>query len=324
MLDNHNLYLIDPVTMRSLERFKFEVTTLWSEWNPNHGSLISICGTESQVRMVDIRSGSAVQTIIVGAQSGLPSHRASRCLWSRQDTTCLIVGDNEGYIHIYDTRYVTRPQLCVGEERGQITGMSFTVDQTSIITSQGTNNHLVQWDYDKCSLVPRPNKFKKRPEAIDIITLDDSTCQQPVATASSTGPSTAGRKGPNGLVKNNNKIKKAKLRHPVSLPVTAYLRCQFYVTDRHVYCPVPAGVKKAKEIYIYDIKSGLRIKTLKSNDILSQGVYSVTGLLPESLVLYVGGRNRLRVWTIDEDYQRKMDEKIRQYHRTCWDSDDET
>lgn len=301
MLDNHNLYLVDPNEMRAIERFSFNLKTCWSEWNPNDRKTIAVCGTESQTRFVDIRSGSSVHTIILGAASGLASHRATRCLWSKQDSHCLIIGDNEGYLHVYDTRHSTRPLLRVGDELGQISGMSFTKDQTKIITSHGTENHLVEWVYDRCQLRAQTKKFKKREVATE-------SGAQEVTQVSA--------RGKGGTRK--------KLRPNIPLPVDAYIRCQFYVSERHIFCPVPSRVKKSKEIYIYDLSSGLRLKTLKSDAVLCQGVYSVTGLLPDSLVLYVGGRGRLRAWTLDEDHQRKMEEKKIKFHLTNWDSDEDT
>lgn len=312
VLDNNKLYFVDPNYGRTIDKYTFSVKTNWSEWNPIERKIVAVCGSGSQVRLVDIQSGSSAQTIILGAPSRLASHRATRCLWSGLDSNCLIVGDNEGYLHIYDTRHSTKPLLCVGEECGQISGMSFTTDQNKIITSQGTENHLVEWSFDKCNLVPRSTKFKKRKV--------ETAQVEPEPVAQSSSKSKPGKRSTENIEK---KILKKKKKRVVSLPVDAYIRCQFWVTDHHVYCPVPASVKKGKELYVYDVDSGYRIKTLKSDEILCQGAYSICGLLPEALVLYVGGRNRLRVWTIDEDHQRKLEEKMKRYHKSTWDSGDE-
>lgn len=317
MLDNHNLYLVDPNEMRTLETYSFSLKTNWSEWNINDKRIIAVCGTESQTRLVDIRGGSSVHTIILGSKSGLASHRATRCLWSKHDSNCLIVGDNEGCIHVYDTRHSTKPYIVAGEERGQISGMSFTSDNLSIITSQGTENRLIQWTYDKCSLIPHPNKFKKHQDLQQKPPANGSSLQEPTPADSASTSKEAKR----SLSK--KVVSRKKTRRIIPLPVDAYLRCQFYVSDRHVCCPAPPSATKSKELYIFDIESGYRIKTLKSDNILCQGVYSITGLMPESLVLYVGGRGRLRVWSLDEDYQRKREETMKKYHRTRWDSDDE-
>lgn len=325
ILDHHNLILVDPCCMRKLETISFNMKTNWSEWNPRDRKMIAVCGSGSQARLVDIRSGSSAQTIILTAKSGLPSHRPTRCLWSGQDLHCLIIGDNEGYMHIYDTRQSSKPLVLAGDGRGQVSGMSFTSDQCSIITSHGTENNLVQWYLDKGSLRQCANKFKKQPKVIQI---DDeqSETQNEASTSAQLIRRYAVDRNPAVSVKRAEGAKRAlaakkRRDNHNPLPVNAYLRCQFYVSDRHVFCPVPSRVKKSKEIYVYDVESGFRIKTLKSNDILCQGVHCVTGLSPSSLVLYVGGRGRLRVWTIDEDYQRKMDEEIRQFHVNHWDSD---
>jgi hypothetical protein len=118
--------------------------------------------------------------VTLGAPSGLSSHRATRCLWSRHDTSCLIVGDNEGYLHVYDRRRTTRLLTLAGEERGQMSGMSST-DQCSVITSQGTENHLVEWTYDKCNLQANSKKFKKRKREVNI-NGDSSGCGSRSAT----------------------------------------------------------------------------------------------------------------------------------------------
>jgi WD40 repeat protein len=316
ILDNHVLHIVDPVEMRVIDKYEFNMKTNWSEWNPNDPKTISVCGSESQVRLVDIRTGSSAQTVILAAQSGLSSHRATRCLWSRHDTSCLIVGDNEGFLHVYDTRHSSRPFILAGEERGQISGMSFAADQFSLITTQGTENQLVEWSYDKCKLVANSHKFKKRKP---IVAPEQVV---PGARASSKVSAETSRR-PNSNA-SSEKLELMQQKRRITLPVSAYIRCQFHVTDSHVFCPVPSSSERSKEIYMYDLKSGDKIKTLKSDDILSQGIYSVTSLLPESLVIYVGGRGRLRAWSIDEGYQRKLEERMNQYHRTRWDSDDET
>lgn len=312
MLDNNFLSIVDADRMRPVSRFPFSVETTWSEWNQNDGDVIAVCGAESQTRLVDLRTGSAVQTIIVGAKSGLASHRATRSLWSRHDTTCLIIGDNEGHLHVYDIRYVTRPHLLVGEECGQISGMSFTNDNNTIITSQGTANQLIQWTYDRCTLRSWPTKFRKN------LIRDEATTR---AAGLSNGSTSQTATSKQASKEKKNVSRRKDTRRVIPLPVDAHLRCQFYVTDRHVFCPAPVRARKSKELYIYDLASGYKIKTLKSDDILCEGVYSVTGLLPESLSLYVGARNRLRIWSLDEDHQRKLEEKRAQYHQSNWDSD---
>lgn len=335
VVDNHDLYLIDPVEMRPIEKFDFTIKTNWSEWNPNDHKIIAVCGSESQVRLVDVASGSSAQTIVLGAPSRLASHRATRCLWTKHDLSCLVVGDNEGYLHVYDTRHTTRPLHLAGEECGQISGMSFTHDNCSIVTSQGTENRLVQWNWNKCQLVPNSEKFRKR-RYMDIMQQtnhDDpdiqqsETNQQIASTEVNITPMTrheAKRQRRDVLTTTSStQARRSGGRPRAPLPVDAYLRCQFHVTDRHVLCPVSSRTMKSKEIHIYDVKTGERIETIKSEGILNQGVYSVSSLMPQSMAIFVGGRGRLRVWNIDEGYQRKLEEKLRLYHLDHWESDDE-
>lgn len=296
--------------MRVIERFPLSIKTNWSDWNQNDRKMIAVCGTESHTRLIDIRSGSLVHSIILGVNGcyGLYNHRATRCLWSKNDIYCLFIGDNDGFLHVYDTRHSNKPVSYASSDRGQISGMSFTSDQSSIITSQGTKNNLVHWNFNRCSLQAEPNKFRN-PEPPPLPQAGDSNhCDTNKAKSS---------KIPKGPVKK-------KARRMPSLSHDVYLRCQFYVTDRQVYRPAPANASKCKEINIYDIESGYRIKSLRPSDMFFPGTYTVTGLLPESLVLYVGGAGRLRVWTLDEDYGRKFNERVKKYHTTKWDSDDES
>lgn len=319
-LDNHTLVLVDPNELRPIDKISFDIKLTWSEWNANDTDVIAVCGTESQVRLADLRSGSSTQCLILSAPSKMPNHRATRCLWSKTDIACLIVGDNEGFIHVYDTRH-SRVPVAISESDflPQISGLSFTNDQKYLITSHGTHNRLVQWSFDKCKLVANLDKFRKvkHPEPVSL---------SPTPSTSQNGSS---KRNVQLYDKLNKKVKIQKktssqsnsFRHAPSMPDSSYLKCQFHVTDKFIFCPVPFKATKSKELYIYEIDSGQKIKTLKSDEILSNGIYTVQSLFPESLVLYVGGKNRVRVWSIDEDHQRKMEEKMKKFHTDQWDSD---
>jgi hypothetical protein len=53
ILDNHVRHIVNPNEMRALDKYEFDMKTNWSEWNRNDRKIIAICGSESQVRLVD-------------------------------------------------------------------------------------------------------------------------------------------------------------------------------------------------------------------------------------------------------------------------------
>lgn len=318
-LDNTTLHLVDPNRLQIIDKFTFNMNAFHSDWNANNDKIIAVCGSQSQVRLVDIKSGNFAQTIILSAPSRLPTHRATRCVWSKSDTTCLIIGDNEGYLHIFDTRHSRVPLVTSSDEfLSQISGMSFTDDQNHIITSHGSNNKLVEWSFNEYKLIPNKDKFNKvKKEKLD--EMSDYVKEGSSRPISGTSSKQQFQETKKKL--RDKKVSNKPERKVPNIPGTSFLRCQFHITEDFLFCPVPSTVKKSKELYIYDLKSGSKLKTLKSDEILSTGVYSVVGLLPSSLVLFVGGRGRLRVWTLDEQHKLKLEEKIKKFHVDDWDSE---
>lgn len=319
--------------MRPVERFSFNIKTCWSDWNPNDTSSVAVCGTESKVRFVDIRIGSSVHSITLSARSGLKTHRASRCLWSKLDQTCILVGDNEGYLHIYDTRHTTRPLLCSNEELGQVSGMSFSKSDFSLFTSHGPRNELVHWQFDKCNLKALAKKFPKEFPKGDSETSSQNHAyeqmrppSQPVHDAQADPPSTSQMMSNLDNTVDSTKASRASIRKRKTGPTgamgtEAYLRCQFYVSENLVFVPAHPNARKSIEVFVHCIKTGRLVKLIKSEEIFTPGSNSITGLLPDSLALYVGGGGRLRVWAMDEDFERKMRQRMLDYEREEWDSD---
>lgn len=322
LVDNHCLDLFDANIMRSIERFRLNTRTWWSDWNFNDSKMIAICCSESQVRIVDIREGSSVHSIILKANSGLKTHRASRCLWSKHDISCLFVGDNEGYIHIYDIRQTTRPLICTDKEMGQISGMSFTKSDCSLLTSHGTQNHIVQWEFDKRSLKPLPKQFSKKfPSDHDMThkifqdLLEGPPKKTRCELKTSPEPPASSRAS-----LRRRKTRRSNLR-PTQESAESLLKCQFYVTENLVFVPAHHGALKSAEVFVNNLKTGELIKIVKSEDIFVPGADAIIGLLPDSLAIYVGGGGRLRVWAMDEDFERKMRERLAAYEREDWGSD---
>lgn len=301
VLGSKGLFILDDSSL--LEQFRFKGDAHWADWNTNDIKMIAVSCSNSNVTLVDIASGSALQTITLHSVSGLKKHNVTRCSWSKQDSYCLVVGDNDGFIYVYDTRHSTRPILTAGGELGEVNCMSFTEDQSSIITSHGRKNHLVKWEFDKCSLRPWTSKFKNE--------SDDNLTQ--TTTVSNASPRLG--RGFRGLTRGS-------IRSFEAIAPNIFRGSQFYLSSRHLYCPAGQSRPHTSDLDIYDLKTGLRVKSIKSGD-FSKSIFCVAGNLPESMVLYTGGATGLRVWSPDEDYQRRMEERNANYHQSNWDSDDD-
>lgn len=277
--DNHTLHLVDDVSIKVMEKYHFKIRISSSDWNSLDTRMIAVCGSESQVRLVDLRTGSSVHSMTVSAMSRMPTHRATRCIWSKQDTRCLVVGDNEGFVHIFDTRKSLKSLLTSGQHTSQISGMAFTTDQSQIVTSHGIENKLRLWHFKNGNLKRANTKFFNY--------LADQS------------------------------LKKSRDRRTLS--PDANMKCQFYVTDKHIFCPTSID-QRSDEVWIYEIDSGKLIKTLRSEEILTAGIYSIVGLMNDSISLYVGGRGRLRAWSLDEESEDRLS-KLKKYHVDRWESD---
>lgn len=101
----------------------------------------------------------------------------------------------------------------------------------------------------------------------------------------------------------------------------ALLKCQFYVSENLVFVPSHPGARNSIEAFVHCLRTGQLVKLIKSEEIFTPGSNSITGLLPDSLAIYVGGGGRLRVWAMDEDFERKMRQRLLDYEREAWGSD---
>lgn len=306
VLGHRSLSILDD--LRPLEQFKFNNDPYWSDWNANDIKMIAVSCNNSTVSLVDIASGGSLQTIILAPISGLRNLIATRCCWSKQDSYCLAVGDNDGFIHIYDIRHSTRAVSIagenIGEEFGEINCMSFNEDHSAIITTHGPKNRPIQWDFKRCSLKPNPGRFRCRELEVDASKLKDE------------------QDAPRRLRKSRSRPRVQRQRNILSNAIVPkfFRGSQFYLTSRHLYCPANYNSCEATDLNVYDLKSGLLFKTL-STEMFSRGVYCVVGLLPDSMVLYTGGSLGLRIWTFDEDHERQVLERVAKYHESDWSSD---
>lgn len=149
--------LIDTNTLRTIDKYMFEKSKLyWSDWNTNNTTTIAVSCSSSAIRIIDIRSGSAVQQITLSSMTGTSNHNITRVVWSPLDTEGLIAGDSSGYLHIYDIRRPNRCVEVVGSEYTScepITCLTFSPNNMSVITCHGLSNKLNLWNFKNSKLI---------------------------------------------------------------------------------------------------------------------------------------------------------------------------
>lgn len=308
------LMIVNPATMSEVERYPFKNDILWSDWNPYEASLIAVCGTESMMSLVDLRAGNSLQTMILSCPSGIKKHTANRCCWSKLNSRILLAGDNDGFVHKYDIRNNMKPLFVAGGELGEINCMNFTQDENSLITTHGNRNRIVRWTTNESSstktLVPDTYAFKLEPKGVN---SGDTNKRGAAGAEDSASPLIRfirGRRRRNDdPASQANKFK-------------TFLGSQFYMSSRHLYCPAHELLyNDLNDFNIYDLKTGYRIKSLRTDPSFVQGAFCVTGLMPESMVIYTGGMDKLRVWSFDELNRLKQEKLSSQYHTSNWNSD---
>lgn len=154
------LSLVDSSSMNIVEtyeimdkypgvRFKSS-SVLWSAWNQVDLNTIAIALENSKVRLIDIRVGSPVHLIKTFIPPGQGDCANTRLAWAPNDPDCLVVGDEKGYLHVYDVRFHPRPIVYVGEDNSPnspISHLSFLPDGNQIITSFGSLGQPVLWHF---------------------------------------------------------------------------------------------------------------------------------------------------------------------------------
>lgn len=301
--------IVNPATMSEVERYPFKNDILWSDWNPHDPSLIAVCGSQSMMSLVDLRAGNSLQTMILSCPSGIKKHTANRCTWSKLNPRTLVAGDNDGYVHKYDIRNNMKPLFVAGGELGEVNCMNFTHDEDSLITTHGNRNRIVRWTYDstKKTLHPNTNAFTIEPRGVN------SGDKRRVAAEDTASPLIRFIRGRRRRGDDpTSQANKSKI----------FLGSQFYMSSRHLYCPAHELLyNDLNDFNIYDLKTGYRIKSLRTDPSFIQGAFSVSGLMPDSMVIYTGGLDKLRVWSFDELNRIKQEKISSQYHTSNWNSD---
>lgn len=308
MLTRQTLTILDG--LQKVEQFHFRNEALWSDWNTIDQKMIAVACNNSNVTLIDVASGNALQTIVVPNSSMLKTHIATRCAWSKHDSYCLIVGDNDGYLHIFDTRHSVHSLMTAGVELGEINCLSFTNDQNSIITTHGPRNRIVQWKFNSSSLKPCIDKF----------------ADKPVEESDPHGNDQLPSSGRSSRAVRSRSRRQLSSSFPLSIAPKFFRGSQFYLTDRFLFCPANDSNRQqleASDLNVYDLLNGNKVTSIKTES-ASRGVHCVAGLLPKSMVLYTGGARGLRIWTIDEDFGRRKKQEYERYHQTRWESDDDS
>lgn len=317
VISTGRLLVVNPSTMSKIEQYKFKNDLLWSDWNPIDLNIIAVSGTDSTVSLVDLRAGNSLQTIIIHSPSNLRKHTANRCCWSKLDSRLLVIGDNDGLVHMYDIRNNMKPLLRSSGELGEINCMSFTHDENSLITTHGNRNVVVKWGVEDNQLRRFKNAFGENPNANNKTTEIGSLHSRRDSVGSEQiSPllrfiRSRRRRGIGGdeFRSGANRFK-------------TFLGSQFHLTARHLYVPaheVPSN--DYNDLNIFDLKTGYRMKSLKTDPSFVQGAFSVTGLMPDSMVLYTGGMDKLRVWSFNEMSSLREGRISSQFHSSDWSSE---
>lgn len=155
---NKSVSFVDTNTLEVAESFRnfLDKMIFDVDWNRNKSDVLAVACSASTVRFIDLRSGSCLSSLTISSQLNLKNHAASRVLWDKRDQECLFVGDNFGYIHVYDIRNTRRSlQTFVPEDHlaEPVLGMSFSKDGMMLLTSHGSLNRIYSW-------LPKNGSFK--------------------------------------------------------------------------------------------------------------------------------------------------------------------
>jgi WD40 repeat protein len=147
---NRTISFIDTQTLDVAESFRnFHDRMIFDvDWNRTNPNLLAVACSSSTVRFIDLRTGSSLSSLTISSQMNLKNHAASRVLWDKRDEECLFVGDNFGYIHVFDIRNMRKSlQAFVPDEHvaEPVLGMSFSPDGMKLLTCHGSQNHISSW-----------------------------------------------------------------------------------------------------------------------------------------------------------------------------------
>ena len=157
------LTLIDAAQFTKLDSYRFTTGAItssnrkttssavyWSDWNAQNPNLIAVGLSNSSVRFVDLRVGSAVQQLHVQSTDREQTHHVARVLWAPHDTDCLLVGDTSGYLHVFDIRR-SRQSICLAEcnTAESICAMQHTPDRHRILIGQGLVGRASLWTFKR-------------------------------------------------------------------------------------------------------------------------------------------------------------------------------
>ena len=298
LMYNDGVTIVDTNTLNQCETFNFGARQVfWTDWNPSKPELISVAASESTIRLIDIRSGSSAQNIVVSSCLQSANHSITSIVWDKLDPDCFFAGDTEGYIHIYDIRSSRNSMTRVHDDTRlcePIVCLQFTTDCMSLLSLNAMRDKLNLWSLKNKSLQNSNTNFQ---------------LPQPSKPKTSRVPNRGGAR--------DTTRRQAYLKNP---SLASLIKPQVYVSHDLVFSSGPSN-KTGTEIIVNDLNTGSMVKKLGSdtyncNDNLIQ-VNSIIGLHPESLVVYSGGYNSFKVWSV-AFYSENRDQELRHVHNDCW------
>lgn len=133
------------------------VPVYWSDWNQEQPKLIAVAMGESNVRIVDVRVGSAVQQLHVKAVDAQLAHHVTRSLWAADDADALLLGDSAGFLHIYDLRRTKSSLQTMEGISGQPIGtLQHMPDRHRLLVAHGHAGRPAVWTFRRKRLWLQP------------------------------------------------------------------------------------------------------------------------------------------------------------------------
>lgn len=148
---SREIFIIATESFTTVDFYKMEaaVKQVYStDWSPLETHLISVALSSSTVRIIDIRSGSSTQCLIIDSLLGAKDHSATRVKWDPNDSEAIYVGDSSGYIHVFDIRSPRKAVTSISHNSsvGQpVVELTFTPDTMTLVSIHGLWNNINTW-----------------------------------------------------------------------------------------------------------------------------------------------------------------------------------
>lgn len=148
---SREIQLISCETFSVCDNYKMDslVKQIYSsDWSSLNTSLISVACSSSTVRIIDVRTGSSAQCLILDSLLGSKDHSATRVKWDPTDPEVIYAGDSSGYIHLFDIRSPRKALASTfhNSSIGQpVTELTCTPDGLTMVSIHGLWNKIHTW-----------------------------------------------------------------------------------------------------------------------------------------------------------------------------------